>query len=353
MLYICSVLRDATRHNPPNPFHDTHLEAEPGVLDRELRRQPPRQLVVRSALSRNDSPDIPFRDSLNPYRGCHHGCAYCYARPTHQFLDEGSGTDFERHVYVKEGLVDALRRELRRRRNPSEPVVLSGGTDPYQPLEASVGLTRACLELLLRHRVPVTVVTKSRLVVRDLDLLGALHQEAGCRVVLSIPSLDPHFARWLEPGASRPRARLDALEQLASAGIPTGVSLAPVVPALTDHEIPAVLKAAASAGARHAFMTLLRLPDAVVPVFAQRLRAAYPQRADHVLAALRWARGGRLDDPRFGHRMRGADVRWQLAERTFALWCDRLGIARHAEVPLPSQPRRGRQLGLPLDATSD
>ncbi len=345
-------MRHGLRYNPPNPFHDAYLEAEPDVPDLASRRQPPRHLSVRSALSRNDSPDIPFRDSINPYRGCHHGCAYCYARPTHQYLDEGSGTDFERHVYVKDGLLDALRRELGRRRNPSEPVVLSGGTDPYQPLEASTRLTRACLQLLLRYRVPVTVVTKSRLVVRDTDLLQALHHEAGCRVILSIPSLDPHFARCLEPGASRPRARLAALEHLASAGVPTGVSLAPVVPALTDHEIPSVLQAAAAAGARHAFMTLLRLPEAVAPVFAARLRAAYPHRAQRVLAALRSARGGRLDDPRFGHRMRGTDTRWQLAERTFALWCDRLGIARHAEVPLPSRPRGGVQLGLPLDHPS-
>ncbi len=336
--------------NPPNPHHA--VRCDPVEASSEAPRPRLLPLRVRSALNPNRSPDIPFTWSLNPYRGCQHGCAYCYARPSHQYLDEGSGTDFERHIYFKERLVEALRAELRRGRPQGGAVVLSGNTDPYQPVEARLGLTRACLRLLAEHRVPVTVITKSRLVLRDLDILQEVHERAGCRVVLSVPSLDTAFARALEPGASSPRARLRALSALADAGIPTGVSLAPLVPALNDAQVPHVLRAAAEAGAHSAFTSLLRLPPAVAPVFERRLRSAFPERADRILRALREMRGGALDDPRFGHRMQGTGTRWRLIEQSFVLWCRKLGLAHHSAPPVPrrSPPRTSvpRQLSLKL-----
>ncbi len=340
--------RQRTIWNPPNPHHAEHLEAE--IPLEEPNRVRVRPLRARSALSRNRSPDVPFTWSLNPYRGCQHACAYCYARPTHQYLDEGSGTDFERHLYAKEGLLEVLDAELRCGRHRGGPVVLSGNTDPYQPIEARLALTRACLGLLLAHEVPVTIITKSRLVLRDLDLLLELHRRAGCRVVLSVPSLDHDFARALEPGASRPCSRIRTIARLAEAGIPTGVSLAPLVPALNDTQIPSVLRAAAEAGARFAFMSLLRLPPAVAPLFERRLRAGFPQRADRILRALREMRGGELDDTRFGRRMTGHGVRWRLLEHSFALWCRKLGLAHHSAPPLPSGGEvAGRQMPLPFE----
>ncbi|MCG8461722.1 MAG: PA0069 family radical SAM protein [Holophagales bacterium] len=262
----------------------------------------------RSVISRNQSPDVPFDISLNPYRGCEHGCIYCYARPSHEFLGFSAGLDFETRVLVKEDAPELLRRELA---SPSwQPSVLglSGVTDPYQPVERRLRITRRCLEVLADTRHPVGVVTKSPLVARDADLLARLAEHGAVSVALSITTLDADLARRMEPRAGHPRRRLEAISRLAEAGVPVSVLVAPVLPALTDHELPAILEAAAEAGASAAGFLILRLPGAVEGLFVEWLREHYPEREKKVLARLRSMRGGRLHDGRFGHRMRGQGI---------------------------------------------
>lgn len=327
--------------NPPNPWHSAHVEL--------LGPPPPAPLVVmeeecRSLLSRNDSPDVPFDWSVNPYRGCHHACAYCYARPTHQYLDLGAGTDFERKLVVKTNAAAVLAGELAATRRRAM-IAFSGVTDCYQPLEATYGLTRACLQVCSEHRNPVGVITKGALVERDAELLARLHARAGAQVFVSIPFHDDADGRAIEPQAPPPSRRFRTLQVLTAAGVPTGVALAPVIPGLNDHQIPGVLERAAAAGARAAFLVLLRLPAEVAPVFEQRLRAAYPDRADKVLAAVREMRGGRLYRSGHGARMRGEGPRWQVIEAMFRTWCRRLGL-RDRELAGPGQSPSLRQGGL-------
>jgi DNA repair photolyase len=262
----------------------------------------------RSVISHNDSPDIPFSHSLNPYRGCEHGCIYCYARPTHEYLGFSAGLDFESRILVKEDAADLLRRELAAPRWEPDTLVMSGVTDPYQPAERRLRITRACLEVLAEARQPVGVITKNELVTRDLDLLSELARHQAARVFLSITTLDGDLARRLEPRASHPRNRLAAVSKLAAAGIPVGVMVAPIVPAITDHEIPRILEAAAAAGAQAAGFTVMRLPGAVAGLFEAWLERHFPDRRDKVLNRIREMRGGRLNDPRFGSRMRGEGI---------------------------------------------
>ena len=303
--------------NPANRFERLRVEIDPEVQaagcqpDAEPEARLATELLVdrsRSALTRNDSPDIPFTFSLNPYRGCEHGCIYCYARPTHEYLGFSAGLDFESRIMVKEDAPRLLRRELAAPGWQPETLVMSGVTDPYQPVERRLGITRGCLEVLAELRHPVGVITKNELVTRDLDLLLELARHQAVRVFLSITTLDPELARRMEPRASHPRDRLKAVSQLAAAGVPVGVMVAPVVPAITDHEIPRILEAAAAAGARAAGYTVMRLPGAVAGLFEAWLERHFPDRREKVLHRIRELRGGRLNDPRFGSRMRGEGI---------------------------------------------
>ncbi|MEO0322989.1 MAG: PA0069 family radical SAM protein [Myxococcota bacterium] len=300
--------------NPPNPFEEAHLEWD--------GPPPPAQLEVfeetcKSALSKNTSPDVGFTWSVNPYRGCFHACAYCYARPSHQWLGFGAGTDFDRRIVVKTNVATRLREAFDRRSWEGEGIVLSGNTDCYQPLEASYGLTRACLEVCLAYRNPVAIITKSKLVRRDAELLAALHREAGCHVFVSIPFADDAMARGIEPFASSPTKRFETVRVLADAGVPVGVSVAPVIPGLNDAQIPEILERAKEAGAEAAFMILLRLPKEVLPVFDARLEAAFPLRASKVRHAIQDLRGGKMNESRFGARMRGQGPRWEAIRQLF------------------------------------
>jgi DNA repair photolyase len=317
--------------NPPNPWATTHVEwlDEPPPVELEVYEE-----RARSIVACNDSPDVPFRFSVNPYRGCQHACAYCYARPTHQYLGFGAGTDFDARIVVKRNAPALLRHELARRPLRGEWLAFSGVTDPYQPLEASYGLTRACLEECLAARVPVGVVTKGALVQRDVDLLARLAREAGARVFLSIPFADEASSRALEPWAPAPDVRFQTLRRLGEAGVPTGVAVSPVVPGLSESHVPEILQRAREAGATRAFQILLRLPAEVRPVFTERLRAALPLRADKVLAALREMRADQAQPTAFGERMRGSGPRWEAARALFEVTCRRLGLETRADEPV-------------------
>jgi len=308
--------------NPPNPWASAHVEW--------LEEAPPVELAVyeeeaRSIIASNDSPDVGFEHSVNPYRGCQHACAYCYARPTHQYLDLGAGTDFETRIVVKRNAPELLRRELAATRQRGT-LAFSGVTDCYQPLEACYGLTRGCLEVCDEFRRPVAIITKSALVRRDTALLARMSARGGVGVCLSIPFARAGDARAIEPLASAPSARFETLRRLSEAGIPVGVAIAPLIPGLNDFQVPEILERARAAGARSAFMVLLRLPAEVRPVFEQRLQEAFPGRAKKVLSALREMRGGTLYRSGFGRRMRGEGQRWEAVHQLFHVHCRRLGL---------------------------
>ncbi len=327
--------------NPPNPWATEAIdwEGEPPPAELEVFEE-----EARSILSENESPDVGFRWSINPYRGCYHGCAYCYARPTHQYLGFGAGTDFDRRIVVKVNAPELLREAFERRSWGGELIALSGNTDPYQPLEAHYRLTRRLLETCLAYRNPVGIITKGAVIRRDVDVLAALAREARCRVTLSIAFADDDTARALEPYASPVRKRFEALAALAQAGVCVGVSLGPIIPGVNDSTIPAVLERARDAGASYAFMILVRLPAEVLPVFDERLAAAMPLRHAKVMHAIRDMRGGRANDPRFVARMRGDGARWQVIEDLFRLHVDRLGLRRITDAleDLPTTFRRPR-----------
>lgn len=310
--------------NPPNPWSSTHVE---------WLEEPPHATLhfyeeeARSVLSENESPDIPFRFSVNPYRGCLHACAYCYARPSHQYLGFGAGTDFDRKIVVKKNAPEVLRREMMRPSWKGESITFSGNTDCYQPLEASYGLTRACLEVCLDFQNPVVIVTKSALVRRDVDLLASLARRARCAVNLSVAFTRDDDARRMEPYASRPSNRFEVVRRLADAGVSVGVLLAPIIPGLNETGIPELLERARQAGASRASMTLLRLPAEVLPVFDKRLEAAFPERAEKVRAAVREMRGGKMNESAFGARFTGRGPRWAAIQALFDLHQRRLGLA--------------------------
>jgi DNA repair photolyase len=310
--------------NPPNPYLTECRQwlEEPPVAALEVYEE-----TARTILTENDSPDIPFRYSVNPYRGCQHACAYCYARPYHQYLDMGAGTDFDTRLVAKVNAPDLLRDAFSRRHWTGEWICFSGITDCYQPLEASYGLTRGCLQACLEHRNPATIVTKGFLVVRDAGLIADLHRAAGAAVYISIPFADDALARLIEPQAPPPSRRLEAVRRLAGAGVPVGVMVAPMIPGLNDRDIPAILMRAAQAGARSASYVALRLPGSVAPVFLERLRAAVPLRAARVEARIREMRGGAMNDSRFGRRMRGQGTYWKNIESLFHLSLRRYGLA--------------------------
>lgn len=336
--------------NPPNRFLPLHFEWDPDLPD-DLAPQPRTRFFVDSAqtlITRNDSPDIPFTHSVNPYRGCEHGCVYCYARPTHEYFGYSSGLDFESVIFVKTNAPDLLRRELQKGRRRLEPLAFSGVTDCYQPAERHFQLTRQCLEVLQECHHPASLITKSRLITRDLDLLSAMAMRRQVSVAVSLTTLDPELARRLEPRAALPAARLDTIRQLADAGIPVGVMTAPILPGLNDHEIPALLSAAREAGASYAGWVLLRLPHAVKALFTDWLERHYPDRKQKVLNAIRDTRDGQLSDARFGSRMRGAGPAAERLDQFFRVARDRAGF-RDWHEPLDCSRFRPPQLAAQLE----
>jgi DNA repair photolyase len=295
--------------------------------------QPPTDTVYlrdgsRSIIARNDSPDIGFDVSINPYRGCSHGCSYCFARPTHEYLGLSAGLDFESKILAKEDAPGLLRRELSSPHWEPKVLSMSGVTDPYQPVEKKLRITRGCLEVLAEFRNPVAVVTKNHLVTRDLDLLSELARHEAAAVAVSLTTLDDDLRRVMEPRTSRPVRRLAAVEKLAAAGIPVGVMTAPVIPGLNDHELPDLLTAAAGSGASFAAYVPVRLPGVARPIFEDWLERHFPDRKEKVLNHIRSMRGGRLNDPEFGSRMRGEGVFAEHIAQLFDVSCRRAGIER-------------------------
>ena len=306
---------------------------------------------TRTIINYNDSPDVGFEASINPYRGCEHGCIYCYARPTHEYLGFSSGLDFETKILVKEDAPELLRRELSSPRWQPKVIAISGVTDCYQPVERRLQLTRRCLEVLAEFRNPAGIVTKNHLVTRDLDLLGELARHEAAAVFLSITTLDRELARVMEPRASQPEARLAAIAAVAKAGVPVGVMVAPVIPGLTDHELASVIAAAAQAGARFAGYTALRLPFAIKDLFENWLSQHFPDKKPKVLSRIRAIRGGRLNDPRFGSRMKGEGVFAELIKDVFDLACRKAGIQeRGPKLSTASFQRPASAQGLLFDS---
>lgn len=334
--------------NPPNPWSSQHVEWLDAPPETRLEVY---EEEAKSILAANDSPDLSFRFSVNAYRGCFHGCAYCYARPSHQYLGFGAGTDFERKIVVKTNAPELLAKALDAPRWSGESIVFSGNTDCYQPLEAHYALTRRCLEVCAARGQPVSMITKGALVARDVDVLAALAGRADVLVFFSIPFADPDVARAMEPYAPSPERRFAAMRVLSEAGVPVGISLAPSIPGLNDADVPGLLERAKEAGARRAFLTMLRLSGEVRPVFRERLEAALPLRAAKVWAQVRDVRGGRENDTRWGARMRGEGPRWQVVEDLFEKTCRRLGIETREDAPAasPRPPRRADRQGTLFD----
>ncbi|WP_020400717.1 PA0069 family radical SAM protein [Kordiimonas gwangyangensis] len=281
---------------------------------------------AKHILTRNKSPDIPFDRSINPYRGCEHGCVYCFARPTHAYMGLSPGIDFETKLFAKPNAAELLKAELSKKGYEPKPIAMGTNTDPYQPIEKDRRITREILKVLYEHRHPVTILTKSRLVVRDMDILVPMAEMGLVRVSLSVTTLDRKLARALEPRASTPTRRLDAIKLLADAGVPTGMMFAPVIPALNDHEMETLLSAGAHAGAKYANYILLRLPLELGGLFEEWLGEHYPDRKVRVLHRLMEMRGGRVNDPRFKHRMKGKGLEADLMDQRFRNISRRLGL---------------------------
>jgi DNA repair photolyase len=314
--------------NPANRFERLHLEPDPDI---EPESQPAPQTHflkdhTASLLTRNDSPDVGFDTSLNPYRGCEHGCIYCYARPTHEYLGFSAGLDFEAKILVKENAPDLLRRELASPKWKPRLIALSSATDCYQPAERRLRLTRRCLEVLAECRNPVCIVTKNFLVTRDVDILQELARHNAVAVCLSITSMDASLARILEPRTSAPSQRFAAIQSLAKAGIPVGVLVAPVIPALTDHDMIRIIQTAADAGARFASYEVLRLPHGVKDLFKEWLTIHAPGQKEKILNRIRSIRDGKLNDPQFDTRMVGKGIFAEQIGKTFAVACHKAGI---------------------------
>ncbi|ALX44255.1 PA0069 family radical SAM protein [Burkholderia humptydooensis] len=285
--------------------------------------------TARRIISRNQSPDIPFDQSINPYRGCEHGCSYCFARPTHTYLGLSAGLDFETKLFAKTNAGERLRRELSRVGYKPSVIALGTNTDPYQPIERELKITRGILEILEEHDHPVAITTKSALVTRDADVLARMSQKGLARVFVSVTTLDGALARKMEPRANAPFKRLEAIKILADAGIPTGVMVAPVIPALNDFEIERILEKAADAGAEAAGYVMLRLPLEVRDLFVEWLAVHYPDKQRHVLSLIEQVRDGNLNDSTFGQRMRGTGILAELIQKRFSMACRRLALNTH------------------------
>ncbi|MGH2293748.1 PA0069 family radical SAM protein [Pseudomonas capeferrum] len=310
-----------TAHNPHNRFAPNHSVVEDDGWYQEVPISQGTEVRIETAktvISRNTSPDLPFDRSINPYRGCEHGCIYCYARPSHAYWDLSPGLDFETKLIAKTNAAEVLEQQLSKPGYVCAPINLGSNTDPYQPIERDHLLTRRLLEVLLRFRHPVTIVTKGSLVLRDLDLLAEMASQRLARVMISLTTLDDDLKRVLEPRAASPKARLRAIRVLREAGVPVGVLCSPMNPMINDSELERLLEAAKEAGAQSAAYMMLRLPLEVAPLFEQWLQDHYPQRAAHVLSLIRQSRGGELYDSRFGKRMRGEGIFAELLAQRFA-----------------------------------
>lgn len=321
--------------NPQNRFerlayvHDDDAVDVPVDLDDEPAPLPQTTFLrdpTRTIIAHNDSPDVGFTWSINPYRGCEHGCIYCFARPTHEYLGFSAGLEFETRILVKEDAPELLREELMARKWKGETIAISGVTDPYQPIERKLALTRRCLAVLAEFRNPVGLITKNHLITRDIDILRELAEYDAVSVHISVTTLDPKLANLMEPRASRPELRLAVIEALANAGIPVGVMVAPIVPAITDHEVAPILTAAANAGARSAGFVVLRLPWAVAPLFERWVEEQFPDRKEKVMNRVRELREGKLYDPQWGVRQRGSGIFADQIESIFDVTCRRLGL---------------------------
>ncbi len=341
--------------SPANRFEKLHVDlTDVDVVDPiAAAEERPKRVTqyfrddTKSIIVRNNSPDVGFETSLNPYRGCEHGCIYCYARPTHEYLGFSAGLDFESRIMVKMDAARLLEEELSSPKWEPQTLVLSGVTDPYQPIERKLEITRGCLRVLAKFRNPVGIITKNRLVTRDIDLLGELAAHHAAAVNVSITSLDPELQRILEPRTSSPNARLEAIAQLRAAKIPVGVMSAPIIPGLTDHEVPAILKAAGEAGAQFAGYTVVRLPWAVAPLFEHWLEENFPDRKEKILGRIRHLRGGeKINSTQFGKRMRGEGIFAEQIRQMFEVGCRRAGMNLRPKLSTENFRRTNEQLTL-------
>lgn len=324
-------------HNPPNPFESVNREMLEPAPDAKLEVY---EDASRTILSHNESPDLQFRWSANPYRGCFHSCAYCYARRYHEYLDMGAGTDFESKLVIKPDAPQLLRGEFLKKSWKGELVMFSGVTDCYQPIEAVYKLTRGCMEVCVDFRNPAAVITKSFLVTRDADVLAELHRQSFCTVTMSIPFATDGMARKIEPQASTVERRFQALEALAKAGIPVGVSLAPTIPGLNENDMPIVMKRAKECGARYAFHSLVKLSGSVLPVFEEKIKASLPaERVERVLKRIRESRGGKMNDSNYGTRMTGIGTYWKSIDDLFRISQEKFGLNNFPDLPRPSRFR--------------
>ena len=362
MYYLAMELSSKTRtgrgavRDLPNRFEKLAMDLDldvvqedPGAEDEPL--PDPKTMFLEdqseSIIVKNSSPDVGFSAGINPYRGCEHGCAYCYARPYHEYLGFSAGLEFETKIMVKRRAAELLHQELSRPKYAPQVLAMSGVTDCYQPAERKFRITRSCLEVLAEFRNPVSIITKNFLITRDIDLLKELAAFDAVHVTLSITTLNADLAAKMEPRASRPTHRLRAIELLAKAGIPVGVNVAPIIPGLNDREIPAVLEAAKAAGAREAGYTMLRLPYGVKDIFSEWLKLNYPEKLERILGAVRDVRGGKLNASGFGTRMRGEGIYAEQVRQMFHVFRERLGFAGSRELRMEHFRRPGeRQLSL-------
>lgn len=307
--------------------------------------------TAKTIIARNSSPDVPFDQSINPYRGCEHGCIYCYARPTHAWLDLSPGLDFETRLSYKHNAAQQLEQELSAPGYRCKPITLGANTDPYQPIDKDYRITRQLLEVLQDFRHPFSIISKGTLILRDIDILADMARENLCSVAISVTTLDRDLKRAMEPRTASGEARLDCVRQLSDAGVPVSVLMAPVIPALNDSEIESIIESAANAGADAAHYILLRLPLEIRELFEEWLQQHYPLRAEHVMSLLRQCRDGRANDPRFGHRMRGSGTFANIIDSRFKLACKKFNLkqreqlgtsSRHFAVPA----RKGDQFTL-------
>ncbi|MEY2540028.1 MAG: hypothetical protein QOG67_3768 [Verrucomicrobiota bacterium] len=342
--------------SPANRFEKLHVDLGDADLvqidptDAEERPRPATQFFrdgTKTIIARNNSPDVGFETSVNPYRGCEHGCIYCFARPTHEYLGLSAGLDFESKIMVKTDAPKLLEEELSSPKWEPQVLMMSGVTDPYQPIERKLRITRGCLEVLANFRNPVAIITKNRLVTRDVDLLGELASYQASAVNVSVTSLDPDLQRVLEPRTSSPQARLEAVSMLRSAGIPVGVMVAPIIPGLTDHEVPKILEACAKAGAQFAGYTIVRLPWAIAPLFEHWLDEHFPQKKEKVLQRIRDIRGGaKLNDARWSSRIKGEGIYAEQIKSMFEVGCRRAGMNERPKLSTASFRRMREQLKL-------
>lgn len=319
----------ASNYNPPNRFEEIRLEHDPDLTDEVPEEKMPTKYFLdntKDILAKNDSPDISFNYSLNPYRGCEHGCIYCYARPTHEYLGFSAGLDFETRIFVKKSAPELLEKKFHSRSWQPQVVALSGNTDCYQPVERELEITRDCLNVFLKFRNPVGIVTKNALVLRDLDILKKLAEFNLIHVCISVTTLDHQLARKMEPRTSSPKMRLEALQTLTEAGIPVSVLIAPVIPGLNDHEIAPILKAASERQVRNAGYILLRLPHSVKELMQNWLRQNFPNKTNKVINFVKETRAGKLNDPCFSSRFRGKGNRAETIQKMYELGCKKYGL---------------------------